>query len=453
MISNKDDVVLIKTALARGMILEDEVRECQYVKERNPEISIVSVMRNKGYISEKDYGSLLKMNSEREMRRSLAEYLRLSPEAYSAKIAKALSEAHETFEERSRDTRRRRRSARLKAQTVLVCAGCGSKYNASILKAGSQYKCRKCATTLEVPSHGTAQEMEPDVDLEEALDTENLVGRVIARCKIIERIGEGGMGVVYRGKHLTLDREVAIKVLPRKMTSDFFRQRFLAESRAAGRLIHPNVVQIFDAGEEKGNPYLVMEYVEGATVKQLINTRKRLGLTFVVRVISEAALGLAAAHRLKLVHRDVKPENIMISFTGDTKVMDFGLAKDVGMQGDVTKAGMLMGTPYYMAPEQFMSDVEVDHRADIYALGVTFYHMLAGRPPYVGDSPYKIMNAHLNEKYKPIRELNPAVTEELAAILDKMLAKRKKERYQTIQQVARDLERIKLPTDQVSSAK
>ena len=233
--------------------------------------------------------------------------------------------------------------------------------------------------------------------------------------------------------------------------SDFFRQRFLAESRSAARLIHPNVVQIFDAGEERGNPYIVMEYVEGATVKQLINTRKRLGLSFVVRVISEAAQGLAAAHKLKLVHRDVKPENIMISFNGETKVMDFGLAKDVGMQGDVTKAGMLMGTPYYMAPEQFMTDVEVDHRADIYALGVTLYHMLAGKPPYIGDSPYKIMTAHLNEKYKPIHEMNAKVPEALADILNKMLAKRVKNRYQNMPQVVKDLERVKIPTESPAS--
>jgi serine/threonine-protein kinase len=207
-------------------------------------------------------------------------------------------------------------------------------------------------------------------------------------------------------------------------------------------------VQIFDAGEQNGNPYITMEYVEGATVKQLINTRKRLGLSFVVRVISEAAKGLGAAHRLKLVHRDVKPENVMISFTGEAKVMDFGLAKDVGMQGDVTKAGMLMGTPFYMAPEQFMTDVEVDHRADIYALGVTFYHMLAGRPPYIGDSPYKVMNAHLNEKYRPVQELNKKVTPELASVLDKMLVKLRKNRYQNMQQVVKDLERVKLPTEQ-----
>jgi serine/threonine protein kinase len=149
-----------------------------------------------------------------------------------------------------------------------------------------------------------------------------------------------------------------------------------------------------------------------------------------------------------MVHRDVKPENIMISFTGDTKVMDFGLAKHMGMEGDVTKAGMLMGTPFYMAPEQFMSDVEVDHRADIYALGVTLYHMLAGRPPFTGDSPYKIMNAHLNEKYKPVREANPMVPEELGAILDKMLAKDREKRYQNMLQVVKDLERIELPSDQ-----
>jgi len=443
MISTVDDDELVKIAISRGIILEDEVRECNYIKQRSRGVSIISILKNKGYLAEKDYIYLVKLHADRILRRSLRKHLRLSPEEYSTKIAKALHDAEDSFMERLRKGRLAGSESRT-AHTVLICPGCASKYNASVLSPGTQYKCRKCGNTLEVPDHGTAQELEPEVDLLEALDAEDLVGQIIANCEILERIGEGGMGVVYRGKHLTLERDVAVKVLPNKMTSEFFRGRFLAESRAAAKLIHPNVVQIFDAGEEKGNPYIVMEYVEGATVKQLINTRKRLGLAFVVRVVSEAAQGLAAAHRLKLVHRDVKPENIMISFTGDTKVMDFGLAKDVGMQGDVTKAGMLMGTPYYMAPEQFMSDVEVDHRADIYALGVTLYHMLAGKPPYTGDSPYKIMNAHLNEKYKPVQELNKNVVPEIVTILDKMLIKDREKRYQNMMPLIKDFERVKI---------
>jgi serine/threonine-protein kinase len=445
MISTQDDTGLVKVALSRGFVLEDEVRECRYINSASPNTSIISILRGKGHLSEKDFLYLLRIHADRELRRALKEHLRTSPESYSIKIAKALGEAEVTFAERLRGKRSPGTSA--VAETVIVCPKCASKYNASMLAPGTQYKCRKCGNTLEIPDHGTVLEVEPDVELDEAFDTEELVGRIVAGCKIVERIGEGGMGVVYRGKHLTLDRDVAIKVLPRKMTSDFFRERFLAESRAAGKLIHPNVVQVFDAGEERGNPYIVMEYVEGATIKQLINTRKRLGLAFVLRVISEAARGLAAAHRLKLVHRDVKPENIMISFTGDSKVMDFGLAKDVGMEGDVTKAGMLMGTPYYMAPEQFMTDVDVDHRADIYALGVTLYHMLAGRPPYLGDSPYKVMNAHLNERYTPVTELNAKVPEGLVTVLDKMLAKNRKNRYQTMLQVVRDIEHVKVPEE------
>jgi serine/threonine-protein kinase len=128
--------------------------------------------------------------------------------------------------------------------------------------------------------------------------------------------------------------------------------------------------------------------------------------------------------------------------------MDFGLAKDIGMQGDVTRAGMLMGTPYYMAPEQFKNDLDVDHRADIYALGVTFYHMLVGNPPFLGDSPYKIMNAHLNERYKPVREANPEVPPELEAVIDRMLTKDRQKRYQTMQQIVKDLVRVEIKSEQ-----
>ncbi len=446
MFNAHDDVALVQAALTKGIVLEDEVRECRYEQKERKGTSIISILREREFLSEKNFIALFKMHADRELRRAVTQYLDSMQGKFSTRMVRALIEAEATYD-------RRIRGISLPggpASSLLVCSGCGTKYNTSALKPGVSYRCRKCGNVLRVPEKQVVEELEPEPEpeLEEAFDAEDLVGTSIGGCQVIERIGEGGMGVVYLGKHMTLDRSVAIKVLPRKMTTKFFRERFLAESRAAARLIHPNVVQIFDAGEERGNPYIIMEYVEGATVKQLINTRKRLGLAFVVRVISEAAQGLGAAHKLKMVHRDVKPENIMISFSGETKVMDFGLAKDVGMQGDVTKAGMLMGTPYYMAPEQFKNDMEVDHRTDIYALGVTLYHMLVGSPPFVGDSPYKIMNAHLNERYKSAREANPEIPPELEAVLDKMLVKDRQKRYQAMQQVVRDLERIEIKSEQ-----
>ncbi len=442
----RDDTVLVKIALSRGLVVEDEVRECRYLKKRSPDTSVISILRGKGYLSENGFIDLLKIHSGRELRRAVKEYVNLTPEAFSSRIAKALMEAEVTFAERLRGRRAGRPAADADTSvgSTLICAGCGTRYETSKLEAGSRYKCRKCGNTIEVPDYEVSEDSDPGVDLLEALDVVDLVGDVVGGCKVMERIGEGGMGVVYRGRHLTLERDVAIKVLPRRMTSDFFRKRFLAESRAAAKLIHPNVVQIFDAGEHKGNPYIVMEYVEGATVKQLINTRKRLGLAFVIRVVCEAAGGLGAAHKLKLVHCDVKPENLIISFTGETKVMDFGLARDVGMKGDSPASDMVMGTPHYMAPEQFVTELTVDHRADIYALGVTLYHMLAGKPPFVGESAYKIMKAHVSGRYQPVREINAEVPEDLETLLAKMMCKDREKRYQTMAVVISDLERIKL---------
>ncbi len=446
MFSDKDDTAIIKIALSRKYIHEDEVRECSYIRSQKPEESLISILKAKGYLSDKDYLSLFKMHAQRELWRSLRFRTRMSTVVLSGQMAAALSEAETGFKERVRESKRQRAVDVPDLPSVLICPGCATKYNASRLKEGRQYKCRKCGGTLEVPLLEEIEDLEPDAELEEAFDGEELIGQVLSGCKIVEKIGEGGMGVVYRGKHLTLDRDVAIKVLHKQLTNEFYRNRFLAESRAAAKLTHPNVVQVFDAGQKSGYSYIVMEFVEGATAKQLLHARKRLSLAFVVRIVSEAARGLAAAHKIKLVHRDVKPENIMISFTGDTKVMDFGLAKDVDMQGDITKAGMLMGTPFYMAPEQFMNDAQVDHRADIYALGVTSYHMLIGRPPFLGDSPYKVMNAHLNEKYKPLRELDPDIPPELEAIIDKMLLKEPENRYQSMLQVAKSLQKVNLPS-------
>lgn len=442
--STKDDPALVQIALKRSFILKDDVRECRYAQSQSSGESIISVLRAKGHLDENEYIHLFRIHADYELRRAVKELTESSPQALGLRLRDAFAEAKNGLSRQAR-SRKARLSEENAPETVLVCPNCTTKYNASKLAPGTPYKCRRCGNTIEVPDYRSVLEIEPDIDMEEALDVEGLVGEVVGGCKILELIGKGGMGVVYRGKHLTLDRDVAIKVLARERKSDFFRDQFLAESRAAAKLIHPNVVQVFDAGEAGRHPYIVMEFVEGATVKQLINTRKRLSLVFIKRVVSEAAQGLSAAHRMKLVHRDVKPENIMISFTGDTKVMDFGLAKDTGARGDASKAGLLIGTPFYMAPEQFMTDAEVDHRTDIYALGITLYHMLTGRPPFTGDSPYKIMNAHLNERHTPIREIVPEVPEELEAIVDKMLVKDRTRRYQSMGQIVKDLEQVKLP--------
>ena len=236
MFSAKDDTALIKIALSRGIVLEDEVRECRYEKKRDPDSSLISILWRKGYLREKNFIELLKMHSDRELRRALKHHLMLSPEAFSTKIAKALGEAEVTFAERLRG--RMEKSADGTMLTTIICAGCGTKYDITKIEAGTQYECKKCGNKFEIPDIPVvpeADDSEPGVDLLEALDAVDFVGDTVGGCRVMERIGEGGMGVVYKGKHLTLDREVAIKVLPRRMTSDFFRKRFLAESRAAAK--------------------------------------------------------------------------------------------------------------------------------------------------------------------------------------------------------------------------
>src|SRR5487761_1862356 len=204
------------------------------------------------------------------------------------------------------------------------------------------------------------------------------------QLEIIELLGQGGMGAVYKARQPTLDRLVAVKILPTEIAGDpAFAERFTREARALARLNHPNIVGIYDFGEADGLYYFIMEYVDGATLRDLISTRQ-LAPRQALALVPQICEALQFAHDEGIVHRDVKPENIIIDKRGRVKVADFGLAKLLGLSADklaLTRVEQVMGTPLYMAPEQLQGSHAVDHRADIYSLGVVFYEMLTGELP------------------------------------------------------------------------
>jgi hypothetical protein len=277
---------------------------------------------------------------------------------------------------------------------------------------------------------------------------ELLAGRAEAcvlagRYRLLEKLGEGGMGTVYRAREVILDREVAVKVLPPHSLGDAGAvARFEREARALAKVSHPNIVQAHDAGEDRGRHFLVMEYVEGVNLAQLLRDNGRVAPALAADYARQVALGLQHAHEKGLVHRDLKPGNLLITPGRLVKILDLGLARflqdQVGEPG-LTLEGAGLGTPDYMAPEQFRDARRADVRSDIYSLGCTLYHLLTGRVPFPGSSLSEKCRAHEQEEPPGFAEVCPDVPAGLGLVVQKMMAKRPADRFRTAGEAAEAL--------------
>ncbi|MHC4510657.1 MAG: serine/threonine protein kinase, partial [Planctomycetota bacterium] len=269
--------------------------------------------------------------------------------------------------------------------------------------------------------------------------------RKIPGYKILGKLGAGAMAVVYKGKQLSLNRMVAIKVLPKRFTENpEYVERFYKEGQAAGKLNHPNIVQAIDVGEAGGYHYFVMEYVEGKTIADDLVAGKILSEADALDIVIQVASALAHAHACSLIHRDVKPKNIMISNSGVVKLADMGLARETtDIEAAQSEAGKAYGTPYYIAPEQIRGKIDIDGRADIYGLGATLYHMLTGRVPFMADDSAEVMRKHLREKLVPPDHINTSLSAGVSEVVEIMMAKRREDRYQNIEELLMDLEALR----------
>ncbi len=263
--------------------------------------------------------------------------------------------------------------------------------------------------------------------------------------KILGKLGAGAMAVVYKGKQLSLNRSVAIKVLPRRFSENpEYVQRFYKEGQAAGKLNHPNIVQAIDVGEAGGYHYFVMEYVEGKTIADDISNGHIFGEQEAIEIIIQVCHALQHAHAHGLVHRDVKPKNIMINTQGVVKLADMGLARETtDIEAAQSEEGKAYGTPYYIAPEQIRGKIDIDGRADIYGLGATFYHMVTGRVPFTGEDSAEIMKRHLREKLVPPDHINTSLSAGVSEVIEIMLAKRREDRYNNVEELLLDLEALR----------
>ena len=267
-----------------------------------------------------------------------------------------------------------------------------------------------------------------------------MIGKTISHYKILEKLGEGGMGVVYKAEDTELKREVAIKFLPRQISaSEDERKRFKVEAQAAASLNHPNIATIHSIEEVDDEMFIVMEYIDGEELKDKIE-KAPIAIQDTLAISLQIADGLQAAHDKGVTHRDIKSANIMFTEKGDVKIMDFGLAKVRG-GAKLTLEQSTLGTAPYMSPEQARGE-DVDHRTDVFSLGVLLYEMLTGQLPFKGDYHEAIIYSILNEEHKAITGLRSGVPMELERIVNKCLQKVPADRYQAATDLLVDLRQI-----------
>jgi serine/threonine protein kinase len=275
-------------------------------------------------------------------------------------------------------------------------------------------------------------------------------GSKIPGYQLMEKLGKGAMATVYKARQVSLDRIVAVKVLPKKMSDNReFVERFYKEGKAAARLSHNNIVQAIDVASTPDDyHYFVMEYVEGKTLYDImqpppVGDGHHFSEAEALDITIQMAEALAHAHRRGLIHRDVKPKNILLTPQKVAKLTDLGLARATDdKEAAASEAGKAYGTPYYISPEQVRGDVDIDFRADIYSLGATMYHMVTGRPPFEGDTPSAVMHMHLKQPLVPPDHLNTSLSSGVGEIIEVAMAKNRDDRYASTEDMLEDLRAV-----------
>jgi serine/threonine-protein kinase len=268
-----------------------------------------------------------------------------------------------------------------------------------------------------------------------------MVGEVLSdRYELEELVGSGGMSSVYRAHDRLLDRKVALKILHEQYTADDdYVERFRREARAVATLSHPNIVTVIDRGEHESKQFIVFEYVDGENLKRLIERRGPAPVTTALELAMQVARGLSFAHQQGLVHRDVKPQNVLLNGDGQAKVTDFGIARSLDVKHGMTQTGTVLGTSDYIAPEQAQGQ-RVDEHTDVYSLGVVLYELLTNEVPFPGENFVAVAMRHINEPPPPIRDKRPDVSPRLEAAVHRAMAKQPGDRFQTMAEFCQELE-------------
>jgi serine/threonine-protein kinase len=262
----------------------------------------------------------------------------------------------------------------------------------------------------------------------------------IASYRLINKLGAGSMGVVYKAKHVQNGQDVALKILLKRFYDDpDYLERFYREAQASAQLQHPNLIRAIEAGKSKeGYHFFAMEFVDGESVQSILDRENTVPEKRAIEIATQVVRALEHASSRGIVHRDIKPDNLMITKTGVVKVADFGLARET--DSSVTQTGIALGTPHYMSPEQVRGEHTVDIRSDIYSLGATLYHMITGNPPFVGTSAAVVITKHLSEQVTHPKEKNPGLSDGICQIALRMMEKEQADRYQSASELLQDID-------------
>ncbi|MBI2931894.1 MAG: serine/threonine protein kinase [Planctomycetes bacterium] len=321
----------------------------------------------------------------------------------------------------------------------LWCAQCKQVLAIEHFDPQAEYTCPTCGMALRRVDGLDAQSNYRIEEIFDEMEQESGTVR-LTRYKVIRRLGRGGMSKVYLAKHRKLQKLVAIKVLPPDLARDpTFVRRFAREGRTLAQLKHPNIVEVYDTDEERGVHFLVMEFVDGMSLRDLLDQSGLVSPSVAMRIMMDVCRALAHAHEHGFVHRDIKPGNILLGRTSEVKLTDFGLVREVSAESSIWTDAVL-GTPYYMSPEQACGK-SADTRSDVYSVGATLYAMLAGSPPLDGDDTMSILLKVAHDDPRPLQQVNTSVPRSLANLIERMMAKSPSDRPQTATEVLSELER------------
>lgn len=306
------------------------------------------------------------------------------------------------------------------------CTVCKAEIEADFTMCGDTAQCPACGSILLVPMPGIEK------------------GMTMAGFVLEQKLGSGGMGEVWLANQTAMDRKVALKILSPGLTNDKeFVDRFMQEVKMSGKMEHPNIVTAFDAGMDKGVYYLATSYIDGVELGDKLKIEKIIPEKEALKITLEIAEALRYAWEdFKILHRDIKPANIMLDKKGSAKLMDMGISKSISEDHNLTMTGMIVGTPYYMSPEQALSKPNLDFRADLYSLGATLYHMVTGEVPYDAETAVAILTKHITDPLPPPRETNPKLSEQCADLLEIMLAKNKNDRQKSWEDAIQDIKNV-----------
>lgn len=318
------------------------------------------------------------------------------------------------------------------AEFVFNCPECKAEIEADDSWAGGTAQCPGCNKTIMIPMPGIR------------------AGMIISGFKILERLGSGGMGEVWLAEQTAMERKVALKILSPALTNNQdFVDRFMAEVKMSAKLHHPNIVTAFDAGNENGIYYLAISYVDGAELDDRLKIDKLIPEKQALEYVRSIAEALKYAwNKFKILHRDIKPSNIMVDSDNEAKLMDMGISKSLAEDLGLTMTGVVIGTPYYMSPEQAKAEQALDFRADIYSLGATLYHLVTGQVPFDATTAMGILAKHITDPFPSPKDINPELSDECVVLLETMMAKKKEERQASWEDVVRDINLVldgKLP--------